>query len=260
MDVEDKGVGNKEQRIMRREKFRGFSPQALQFLADLKRHNNRPWFQARKDTYEEAVKEPMAEMILSVGEALRRFAPEMSADPRGSLYRIYRDTRFSRDKTPYKTQVAAVFPVRGLPKHSGPGLYFHISAEEVLIGGGIYMPGPKILRAVREEIAASPRRFFSILHDRRFRSAFGELEGEASRSMPRGFSADHPAAEYLKYKQFLFAKAFSPRLALSPRLLPTVLDCFEKGMPLVRFLKKPAFRSLSSSPDQKFPRSATLFL
>ena len=243
---------------MKREKFKGFSPQALQFFTGLKRHNNRPWFQARKDTYEKAVKEPMVEMILMVGEALRRFAPEMVADPRSSLYRIYRDTRFSRDKTPYKTQAAAIFPVRGLPKHAGPGLYFHFSTEEVLIGGGIYMPGPKVLRAVREEIAASPRRFLSILEERRFRTAFGKLEGEALQSMPRGFSADLPAAEYLKYKQFLFAKAFPPRLALSSRLLPTVLDCFEKGMPLVRFLKNPAFRSLSSSPDQKFLRSASL--
>ncbi len=243
---------------MQREKFKGFPPQALRFFSDLKRHNNRPWFQARKDIYEKAVKEPMVEMILSVGEALRRFAPEMVADPRSSLYRIYRDTRFSRDKTPYKTQVAAVFPVRGLHKHAGPGLYFHFSAEEVMIGGGIYMPDSKTLRAIREEIAASPRRFFSILQERRFRSIFGELEGEALRSMPKGFSGNHPAAEYLKYKQFLFAKVFPPRLALSSRLLSTVLDCFEKGMPLVRFLKKPALRSLSSDSDQKFLRSASL--
>ncbi len=243
---------------MKREKFKGFSPQALRFLTELKRHNNRPWFQARKDTYEKVVKTPMVEMILLVGEALRRFAPEMVAEPRSSLYRIYRDTRFSRDKTPYKTQVAAVFPVHGLHKHAGPGLYFHFSTEEVLIGGGIYMPAPQTLRAIREEIAASPRRFLSILQERRFRSIFGELEGEALRSMPKGFSGKHPAAEYLKYKQFLFAKVFPPRLALSSRLLPTVLDCFEKGMPLVRFLSKPALRSLSSDSDQKFLRSASL--
>ena len=243
---------------MRQGKFKGFSPQALQFFDDLKRHNNRPWFQARKDTYEKAVKEPMVEMVLMVGEALRRFAPEMVADPRTSIYRIYRDTRFSRDKTTYKTHAAAIFPMRGLPKNEGPGLYFHFSTEEVLIGGGIYMPSPKVLRAVREEIAASPRRFLSILEERRFQTAFGKLEGESLQSMPRGFSADHTAAEYLKYKQFLFAKVFPPRLVLSSRLLPTVLDCFEMGMPLVRFLKKPVFRSLSSSPDQKFLRSASL--
>ncbi len=243
---------------MQQEKFKGFPPQALRFFSDLKRHNNRPWFQAHKDTYAKAVQEPMVEMILSVGEALRRFAPEMVADPRSSLYRIYRDTRFSKDKTPYKTQVAAVFPVRGLHKHAGPGLYFHISTEEVLIGGGIYMPDPKTLRAIREEIAASPRRFLSILQERRFRSAFGELEGEALRSMPKGFSGNHPAAEYLKHKQFLFAKTFPPRLALSSRLLPAVLDCFEKGMPLVRFLSKPVIRSLCSGSDQKFLRSASL--
>src|SRR3972149_8890341 len=132
----------------------------------------------------------MVELILLIGEAFLRFAPEMVADPKISLYRIYRDSRFSRDKSPYKTQVAAVFPVRGLPKNSGPGLYFHIAPEEVLMGGGMYMPEPPLLRAVRERIAASPRAFLAIVEGRRFRKAFGELEGEALKTMPKGFSAE----------------------------------------------------------------------
>src|SRR3972149_7424704 len=117
----------------------------------------------------------MVELILLIGEAFLRFAPEMVADPKISLYRIYRDTRFSRDKSPYKTQVAAVFPVRGLPKNSGPGLYFHISSEEVLIGGGIYMPEPDLLRAVRNEIAAHPKRFLSIVEGREVWKAVWEV-------------------------------------------------------------------------------------
>ncbi|MBI4458606.1 MAG: DUF2461 domain-containing protein, partial [Acidobacteria bacterium] len=184
--------------------FPGFPPQALLFLRNLKKHNHRAWFQSHKQTYEQSVKAPMVELVLSLGEAFRRFAPEMVADPRVSLYRIYRDTRFSRDKSPYKTQAAAVFPVRGLPKNSGPGLYFHISPEEVLIGGGIYMPDPLLLRAVRERIAAFPREFLSIVEGKRFRKAFGELEGAQLQGMPKGFPADHKAAEYLRYKQFLF--------------------------------------------------------
>jgi len=146
----------------------------------------------------------MAEMVRNLGQAFRRFAPEMVADPRVSIYRIYRDTRFSRDKTPYKTQVAAVFPVRGLPKNSGPGLYFHISPEEVLIGGGIYMPEPDLLRSVREQIAAHPKQFLAIVEGREFRKAFGELEGEQLKTAPKGFPAEHSAARYLRHKQFLF--------------------------------------------------------
>ncbi len=232
---------------MKQGPFRGFPPAALTFLRNLKRHNNRRWFQSHREIYERSVKAPMEELILSIAEAFRRFAPEMVADPRVSLYRIYRDTRFSRDKSPYKTQVAAVFPVRGLPKNSGPGLYLHVSSEEVLIGGGIYMPEPQLLRAVREHIAASPREFLVIFQDRRYRQAFGELEGEKLKSMPKGFSADPVTADYLRYKQFLFGKVYPPKLATSTRLLPTILDCFQKGMPLIRFLEKPAFRVLSSS-------------
>jgi len=178
----------------------------------------------------------MMEVILRIGEAFPRFAPEMVADPKISLYRIYRDTRFSPNKAPYKTHAAAVFPVRGLPKNSGPGLYFHISPEEVLIGGGIYMPDAPLLRAVREHIAASPREFIAIVESPRFRKAFGELEGEQLKTMPKGFSADHPAARYLRYKQYLFGKVFRPSLATSPKFLPTLLECFQQGMPLIRFL------------------------
>ena len=232
--------------------FKGFPPAALTFLADLKQHNNRPWFQARKDLYERCVKAPMSELIASIEEAFRSFAPEMVADPRTSLYRIYRDTRFSPDKSPYKTHVAAVFPVRGLPKNAGPGLYLHISPEELLIGGGMYMPEPQVLRAVREQIVASPNEFLAILQARPFRKIFGELEGERLRTMPKGFSADSEAAEYIRYKQFLFAKVFAPKVATTARLLPAILECFQTGMPLIRLLAQPAFRSLSVSSAQSF--------
>jgi uncharacterized protein (TIGR02453 family) len=217
-----------------------FPPAALAFLADLRKHNQRHWFQPRKHIYEESVKAPMTEAIHRVGEALRRFAPEMVADPNVSLYRIYRDTRFSPDKSPYKTHAAAVFPFRGLPKNSGPGLYFHISPEEVLIGGGMYMPEPDALRAVRARIAASPLEFVRLVESPQFRRAFGELEGGQLKTMPKGFSADHPAARYLRHKQFLFGKVYSPSLATSPRFFPTLLNCFQEGMPLIRFLAKAA--------------------
>ncbi|MBI4464462.1 MAG: DUF2461 domain-containing protein [Acidobacteria bacterium] len=232
---------------MRSAKFPGFPPEALVFLAALRKHNIRVWFQARKETYERAIKSPMTELILSIGEAFRGFAPEMVADPRVSFYRIYRDTRFSRDKSPYKTQAAAVFPVRGLPKNSGPGLYFHISPDEVLMGGGIYMPEPRLLRAVRQRIAEKPEEFFSILQANKFRRTFGDLEGEQLKSMPKGFSADHVAARYLRYKQFLFGNVHPSPLATSRRLLPTLLTCFETGMPLIRFLREAAMQAISGA-------------
>ena len=237
-----------------------FPREGLAFLRQLKRNNNRDWFQAHKDSYEHFVRTPMAEMVLAIGEDFRRFAPEMVADPRVSIYRIYRDTRFSRDKTPYKTQAAAVFPVRGLPKNSGPGLYFHISPEEVLIGGGIYMPEPDLLRAVRNEIAAHPKRFLSIVEGREFRKAFGELEGEQLKTAPKGFPVEHPAARYLRYKQFLFGEEHPAALATTPRLLPAILRCFEQGMPLIRFLKEPAMRACAPLGRSRTLRSEKIII
>jgi uncharacterized protein (TIGR02453 family) len=234
--------------ILRRNKeFPGIPSAGLEFLRQLQKHNNRPWFQARKHQYEELVKGPMQDLILRIGEAFREFAPEMSADPRTSFYRIYRDVRFSADKSPYKTQAAAGFAVRGLPKNSAPGLYFHISPEEVLIGGGIYMPDPVLLRAVREQIAAHPQEFLAIVEGKEFRRAFGEMEGERLKTVPKGFAEQHPAAKYLRYKQYLFGEVHPPEMATSRRLLPAILRCFEKGMPLIRFLKEPAARALTRS-------------
>jgi uncharacterized protein (TIGR02453 family) len=230
-----------------------FPAEGLRFLRQLKRNNNRDWFQANKETYERAVKAPMQELVIAIGEAFRRFAPEMVADPKLSVYRIYRDTRFSKDKTPYKTHVAAIFPVRGLPKHSGPGLYFHISPEEVLIAGGIYMPEPEVVRAVRQQIAEHPKRFLAIVEARSFRKSFGELEGEQLRSMPKGFSPDHLAAKYLRYKQFLFGEQHPAALAEKPRFLPAIVSCFEKGMPLIRFLKQAAEKAAPQSAERERP-------
>ena len=106
------------------------------------------------------------------------------------------------------------------------------------MGGGMYMPEPPVLRVVRERMAASPRAFIKIVERPKFRKAFGELEGEQLKTMSKGFSAEQEGAKYLRYKQFLFGKVFPPKLATSPRLLPTLLECFEQGMPLIRFLKE----------------------
>src|SRR5690349_18014465 len=132
--------------------FRVFPPASLKFLQQIRRHNNSEWFAKNRAVYEESLKAPLQELVAAVAVGLRKDAPEIVADPAKSAYRIYRDVRFSPDKSPYKTHVAAIFPTRGATKNSGPGLYFHYSAEEVLIAGGVYMPEPDQLRAIREHI------------------------------------------------------------------------------------------------------------
>jgi len=181
----------------------------------------------------------MADLITAVGEDFRQFAPEMAASQKVSAYRIYRDTRFSKDKSPYKTHVAAVFPHSALGKHDGAGFYLHIAPTEVLIGGGLYMPFPEDLSLVRQSIADDPASFRKIVNNRSFKKLFGTLRGDQLSRVPRGFPQDHPAAEFLKFKSFLASRSFDPELAISPRFYKVVIESFRGLTPLVRFFNKP---------------------
>jgi uncharacterized protein (TIGR02453 family) len=222
--------------------FPGFPAEGIRFLRQLKRNNNRDWFQAQKSVYEENVKQPMQELISAMAEEFERFAPEMAATPKVSSYRIYRDTRFSKDKSPYKTHVAAVFPRKGLDKHAGAGLYVHISPNDVFAGGGLYMPAPEDLNAVRQHIAGNRKRFTGIVEHQTFRRLFGELSGEQLSRVPRGFRADDPAADYLRFKQFLAGRDIDPGIVTTPRFFKTVVTSFEGMMPLIRFLNEPILK------------------
>src|SRR5438093_11451083 len=154
-----------------------FTPATLKFLRALKRNNRREWFNAHKDDYEAHVRQPMTAIVERLALDFRSFAPEIVASPKLSMYRIHRDPRFSENKAPYKTHVAAVFPTRGLPKHEGAGVYFHVSTDDVWIGGGMYAPQPPQLQAVREHIAANSRRLRAIVESPAFRRPIA-LEGE----------------------------------------------------------------------------------
>ena len=180
----------------------------------------------------------MAAVIEQLDLDFRRFAPELVASPRVSLFRIYRDTRFSPDKTPLKTSVAAQFPHGALPKNESPGLYLEVNPKTVLVAGGLYAPSSAQLHAVREHIAANLARFRSIVEAPRLRRA-GGLQGERLQRVPRGFAADHPAADYLRYRQFLVWTEYPASLATTSRFYPTVLGLFETAAPLVRFLCEP---------------------
>jgi uncharacterized protein (TIGR02453 family) len=215
------------------------SRDALAFLRALKRNNRREWFKPRKDKYDQLVRTPMIGLIERLATDLRGFAPDLVASPRVSLYRIYRDTRFSENKTPYKTHAAAVFPCRSLPKHQGAGLYFHVSPEEVWIGGGMYAPDTSQIQAVREHIATNVRRLRTIVESPSFRRAVGRLEGERLQRVPRGFAKDHEAADYLRFRQFLAGAEFPPAFATTPRFYATVVKVFREVSPLIRFLNEP---------------------
>ena len=219
-----------------------FPPEALAFLRALKRHNRREWFKPRKEKYEALVRAPMIAIVERLADDFRTFAPDLVASPKTSVYRVYRDTRFSENKTPYKTHAAAIFPSRGLPKHQGAGLYFHVSPKEVWVGGGMYAPDTSQLQAVREHLASNLKRLKRIVESPAFRREVGSLEGERLKRVPRGFPGDHPAADYLRYRQFIVGREFPAAFATSPRFYDTILKLFQRVAPFNRFLNEPLLK------------------
>jgi len=213
-----------------------FTKKTLAFLRALKRNNDREWFRARKPDYEQHVRAPMVALLGQLARDLPTFAPDLVSDPRVSLFRIYRDTRFSGDKRPLKTQVAAHFPSRKFPKGEGAGLYVEIAPQWIWMGGGIYMPSSPELHAIRASIAEDPRKFSRIVTAPSFRAAVGELAGEQLTRVPRGYPSEHPGANYLRHKQFIGGREYAAEFALRPRFYPELLSVFRGIAPLVGFL------------------------
>jgi uncharacterized protein (TIGR02453 family) len=214
-----------------------FPKEGLQFLRSLKRNNNRAWFNARKALYERAVKRPMEDFAAALAEDFARFAPEVQV--KGSVFRIYRDTRFSKDKSPYKTHAAASFRPSAFGRHEGAGFYFHIAPDEVWIGGGLYMPLPEDLRAVRSHIAENHEAFADIISNRRFKRLFGSVTGESLSRVPRGFPSNHPVAEFLMLKQYLAGRDVAPDAAVKPDFYKLLVETFETMAPFIRFINEP---------------------
>jgi uncharacterized protein (TIGR02453 family) len=226
--------------------FRGmaFSAATLTFLRGLKRHNERPWFEARRAEYEAAVKQPMRELIEEMDVRLARLAPEIIGDPKRSMFRIYRDIRFSADKSPYKTHASCWFYHRDGSRAvgreaagGGAGFYFQIAPGDSFSGGGMWMPPREALLKLREAIAEDPRGFAKIATERRLARRFGGLDEEAVlRRVPRGFAPDHPGARWLKFQSFVTGRALSDAQAISARL-PALLEAdFRLMLPLVRWI------------------------
>ena len=223
-----------------------FTPRTLAFLRALERNNRREWFHARKDRYEAEVRAPMVALVERLAADFGEFAPDLVASPRASMYRPYRDTRFSADKSPLKTNVAAVFPHRLLPKHEGAGFYVEVAPHHVWFGGGMYMPSSASLHQVREHIAAGHERLSRIVGSAAFRRTFGELGGEQLQRVPRGFPSAHPAGAFLKYKQFLAGCERPAEFATSPGFYRALLAAFKTLAPLVEFLNEPLVAGVQS--------------
>jgi uncharacterized protein (TIGR02453 family) len=218
---------------------RSFSAETLRFLRALKRNNDRAWFKARRERYDAHVRAPMVGLIERLAADFQRVAPEIVASPRTSLYRVYRDTRFSSDKTPLKIQASASFRWRGLAKGEGAGLYLEVHPDWVWMGGGFWAPPAPQLFRIREHIAATYPEIATVVHARTFKKIFAGLEGEKLTRVPKGFAKDHPAADYLKFRQFLAGREFPPEFATSAKFYPALIETYSALMPLIRFLNEP---------------------
>jgi uncharacterized protein (TIGR02453 family) len=216
--------------------FPGFPPEALRFFRGLARHNNSAWFIPRKPGFEEKVKQPMRELVEALNRALRDFAPDYITGSEKAIFRIYRDVRFSENKKPYKEHIAATFRPPGAVAYGQAGYYFAISHKEVAIGGGVYMPDPQQLLAIRQRIAERHEEFRRILAAAPLRKLFGELKGAQLSRIPKGFPATHPAADLLRFKSYILYVELAPDLATSPQLYKEIVDRFRAMVPFLQFL------------------------
>jgi uncharacterized protein (TIGR02453 family) len=229
--------------------FTGFQPEAIQFLADLAANNDRAWFQPRKAEFERLLKEPMEQLCVALeGEFRARDIP-LHADAAKSPFRIYRDTRFAKDKSPYKTHYAASFGWAGdgvdaaagrshLESIHASGGYFHLQPGEIYVGGGVWHPDATWLKAFRDRIVADSSSFDAIVGAMPFREAFGEVsdDGETLKRVPPGYPADHPRADLLRKKNVTFGRRLGDHEAMSPDLPRTLADAFATATPLMRWL------------------------
>lgn len=220
--------------------FNGFPREGIEFLRKLKRNNNRSWFQKHKTEYEELVRFPMQCLVATLAIKLHDEIPEMEFNPKRSIFRIYRDVRFSRNKAPYKTNIAASFQPRGAGAGIElPGLYVGVEPGEIFVGGGLYLPSGDQLKAIRRSITERPDELLDVVEDRHFEKRFGGILGDKLQKAPLTFPKDHPMIEYLKLKQFYVGVEWDDESrCYSRRFVDTVAAIFLDCMPFVRWLAK----------------------
>jgi uncharacterized protein (TIGR02453 family) len=226
-------------------RFTGFRPEAIDFLAELAQNNDRAWFQPRKAEYEELIKEPMEAFVEALAEAFEKRRLPFQADPKQSIFRIHRDTRFSKDKSPYKTHVGASFPWVAdaeselSPSHSEHhnGAYFHLEPGKHYAGGGLWMPSKPRLDAFRRRIVEDEAGVRGALEDPAFLAEFGPVEThDMLKRVPPGLPADHPMADLFRYKDIVFGRYLVDDEVYAPDLPDHLADAYGKATPVFRLL------------------------
>ena len=224
--------------------FSGFPTAAFTFLRGLAANNEREWFEARRDTYEASLRVPMKALIEEMDARLATIAPEITGTVKGSMFRIHRDIRFSRNKAPYKTNAACWFFHRDSKGkvgqdavHGGAGMYFQLEPRACFAGGGVWMPPTPVLKRLRAALDVGHEDFESIVTATAFRKLFGSMESEAVlKRMPRGFDAAHPAGDWLRYQSFTASCALTQAEVTNAALPERLEEIYRTIAPLVRWL------------------------
>lgn len=213
---------------------RYFSKATFQFLKELKSNNDRVWFADNKSRYEADLKAPALRLIEDFGSELKKLSPHFMATPR-SLFRIYRDTRFGKDKSPYKTAAGIHFRHERSKNAHAPGFYLHIEPGEVFVGIGIWHPESQALRAIREHIVEESAAWKRACHGKKFTESF-ELQGDSLKRPPRGFDPEHPFLDDLKRKDFIGVRRLPDTFVTDARLPTELAKTYKAGLPLMSFL------------------------
>ena len=216
-----------------------FTEETLRFFRGLKRNNDREWFEERRDVFERAVKAPMLALIERITQGMAEYAPAHMRPAAKILFRIYRDTRFSADKSPYKSHLGAWWARVGMEKTSGAGYYLHVSATEFVIAAGAYMPAKEQTLAIRRHLLANHDEWRQLIQNRKLLRAFDVHDPAALSRPPKGFPADHPAIEWIKWRQWGVTSHLPAETALAANLAGEVESRFRLATPLVDFLNAP---------------------
>lgn len=214
-----------------------FGPELFEFLTDLDQHNSREWFQANKERYRRDVQEPMLRFISDFADPLAEISPRFTADPRptgGSMFRIYRDVRFSKDKRPYKTHAAAQFRHHAGKDAHTPCFYLHLAPDEVFAGAGLWHPPGPALHRIRTAIVENPKAWSDVVASTTAHDL--TLGGDSLKRAPRGFDPDHPLVEDLKRKDFICSRRFTQNQATSAEFFELYAETCRFGSDLVRFI------------------------
>jgi len=232
--------------------FPGFPKEALTFLRAIEKNNNRDWFEKKKPVYEESVKGPMLELVDALNQEMLDFAPDYITEPKKSVFRIYRDIRFSKNKTPYKNNIAAGFKRQSLGKNEGASFYLHLEAKQLFLGAGIYTPMPETLKALRKHIAVNHEEMRGILGVKQVQKLMGGLQGQPMTRVPKGYLPGDPAEDLLKHKMYVLWVEAEPEIAYTPKLLGDLSARFRAATPLVEFLNRPLMTVAQKSKNSQF--------